>query len=51
VREATQPAICAICKQSITQEQGPYKGLPNGQKAHLACYPDHMDDDGKNPAP
>jgi hypothetical protein len=45
VREETQPPICAICKQPITQEQWPYKGLPNGEKAHLACYLDHMNDD------
>lgn len=32
---------CIYCKQRITQQQWPYKGLPSGEKAHLACYLDN----------
>ena len=50
MREETQlEPICVYCKQPITQKQWPYKGLPNGEKAHLACYVDHMDDEEKKP--
>jgi len=39
VREETQqPDVCVFCGQPITQQQRPYKGLPSGEKAHLACY-------------
>jgi hypothetical protein len=40
--------VCT-CKQPITKQQWPYKGLPNGENAHLACYVDHMHDDEKKP--
>jgi hypothetical protein len=52
VREETQASniICAICKKPITQQDWPYKGLPNGERAHLACYLNHMPDDEKKPA-
>lgn len=50
MREATQPEpICIYCKQPITQKQWPYKTLSSGEKAHLACYLDHMEDDEKKP--
>jgi hypothetical protein len=46
VREETQqPDVCVYCKQPITQQQWPYKGPPSGEKAHLACYLDHMDEE------
>ena len=53
MREETQTPIiiCAICKKRITQQDWPCKGLPNGDKAHLACYIDHMHDDESKPAP
>ena len=50
MREETQPPICSICKQPITKKQWPYKTLSSGEKAHLACYLDHMEDDEKKPA-
>jgi hypothetical protein len=40
--ETQQEPICVFCKQPITQQQWPYKGLPSGEKAHLACYIDDM---------
>lgn len=50
MREEPQPEpVCTYCKQPITEQQWPCKGMPNGEKAHLACYLDHMDDDQKNP--
>jgi len=52
VREATHPEpICGICKQPITQKQWPYRTLASGEKAHLACALDHMDDDEQTPSP
>jgi len=52
VREETQlDPICTYCKQPITADQWPYKGLKSGEKAHLACYIDHMHDDEKKPNP
>ena len=50
VREETQDNICTICKKPITQQDWPCKGLPNGKRAHLACYIDHMHDDEKKPS-
>jgi len=44
VREETQqPDVCVYCKQPTTQQQWPYKTLESGEKAHLACYLDHLD--------
>lgn len=43
MREETQQDICVYCKKPI--ESGRiYKRLPTGEKAHLDCYVDHMDD-------
>lgn len=48
MREATQSEpTCIYCKQPITQDQWPYKGLDSGESAHLACFVDHMHDEKK----
>jgi hypothetical protein len=50
VREETQQyPICVYCQQPITEKQLPAKGMPSGEKAHLACYIEHMDDEAKKP--
>ena len=52
MREETPPEpICTYCKCSITNKQWPYKTLSSGEKAHLACYLEHMEDDERNPRP
>jgi hypothetical protein len=52
VREETQrEPICVYCKQPITQKQWPYRTLASGEKAHLACYLDHAEDDEQKPVP
>jgi hypothetical protein len=44
VREETQQQdTCVYCGKPITQQQWPYKRLESGEKAHLACYLDHAD--------
>lgn len=51
MREETHASgqlICAVCKQPITEDQRPYKGLDSGEKAHLACYIDRMDEEEIN---
>jgi len=45
VREETQQDICVYCGKPITPDQFPCKGMPDGRRAHLACYVDHMDDE------
>ena len=47
--ETQQEPICVYCKQPITQQQWPYKGLPSGEKAHLACYLDNEAKKEKKP--
>lgn len=49
--ETQQHPICIYCKQPITEKQLPRKGMPSGEKAHLACYIEHMNDEEKNPEP
>lgn len=53
MREETHPAadpICPYCKQPITEQQRPYKSLESGERAHLACYIEHMNDEDKPPS-
>ena len=47
MREETQLDICIYCGEEITQQQRPCKAMPNGKRAHLACYVDHTDDEEK----
>lgn len=47
--ETQQEPICIFCKQPITQQQWPYKGLPTGEKAHLTCYLDNEAKEEKKP--
>lgn len=52
MREAAHPEpICAICNQPITQKQWPYRTLASGEKAHLACALDHLENEEKKPVP
>ena len=46
MREETQPEhTCVYCGEPITRKQYPCKGMPDGSKAHLECYIEHMRDD------
>ena len=45
MREETQLEICIYCGEEITEQQHPCKAMPDGKKAHLACYVDHMDEE------
>lgn len=47
--ETQQPDVCAFCKQPITQQQWPYTRLKSGEKVHLECYLDHLDEEEKKP--
>jgi len=48
VREETQQDICFYCKKPM--EPGRiFKRLATGEKAHLACYTDHMNDEEPPP--
>ncbi len=52
MREETHSEpVCTYCKRSITNKQWPYRTLSSGEKAHLACYLEHMEDDETKPAP
>ena len=43
--------VCVFCKQPITQQEWPYKRLESGEKAHLACYLDEVEQRTKKPEP
>ncbi len=43
MREETLRDICVYCSKPITEQQKPCKGMPDGGRAHLDCYVDHMD--------
>jgi hypothetical protein len=45
VREETQQQqdTCVYCGKPITES--PCKGMPDGRKAHIACYLDHAEDE------
>lgn len=45
MREETPPDICIYCGEEITPQQRPCKGMPDGKRAHLACYVDHIVDE------
>ena len=46
MREETQQQdTCVYCGKPITDEQKPCKGMPDGRRAHLDCYLDHLDEE------
>lgn len=49
MREETHYPICPYCGKPVTPDDHPCKGLPDGRKAHLQCYVDHIDDDDSTP--
>lgn len=48
--EAQQQNLCIYCKQPIPKGTI-CKGMPDGKKAHLKCYLDHMDTNEENKKP
>jgi hypothetical protein len=50
VREKSQEQdMCVYCGKPITEF--PCKGMPNGKRAHLSCYVDHLDRENNHGVP